>query len=198
MEKYQFGFGCMRLPVTNADDPASFDYPLIEADCDPSVFRTVQQHREDGGKLRKRRSRHNNVKKYGRCKTHRRAHDGNSAGLTQKPAYVRIVLFRITVSCGERSPDPVSPETGKQKDKHSHVESFDQRVQKDDICHIAESAGCQIDSFPDGDIVDLHPVCHGIGHDDPENDSLCSVFWHLYLLLSTLTKIGVCETPEPA
>lgn len=30
MEKYQFGYGCMRLPVTNADDPASFDYPLIE------------------------------------------------------------------------------------------------------------------------------------------------------------------------
>ena len=51
MEKYQFGFGCMRLPVTNADDPASCDYPLPEADCDPSVFRTVQQHREDGGKL---------------------------------------------------------------------------------------------------------------------------------------------------
>ena len=30
MEKYQFGYGCMRLPVINADDPASFDYPLIE------------------------------------------------------------------------------------------------------------------------------------------------------------------------
>lgn len=30
MKKYQFGYGCMRLPVTNADDPASFDYPLIE------------------------------------------------------------------------------------------------------------------------------------------------------------------------
>ena len=30
MEKYQLGYGCMRLPVTNADDPVSFDYPLIE------------------------------------------------------------------------------------------------------------------------------------------------------------------------
>ena len=30
MEKYQFGYGCMRLPVTSADDPTSFDYPLIE------------------------------------------------------------------------------------------------------------------------------------------------------------------------
>ena len=30
MEKYQFGYGCMRLPLLNADDPASFDYPLIE------------------------------------------------------------------------------------------------------------------------------------------------------------------------
>ncbi len=30
MEKYQFGYGCMRLPLLNAEDPASFDYPLIE------------------------------------------------------------------------------------------------------------------------------------------------------------------------
>lgn len=30
LEKCQFGFGCMCLPVTKADDPASFDYPLIE------------------------------------------------------------------------------------------------------------------------------------------------------------------------
>ena len=33
MEKYQFGFGCMRLPLLNADDVASFDFsnspPLI-------------------------------------------------------------------------------------------------------------------------------------------------------------------------
>lgn len=30
MEKYQFGYGCMRLPLLKADDPVSFDYPLIE------------------------------------------------------------------------------------------------------------------------------------------------------------------------
>ena len=30
MEKYQFGFGCMRLPLLNPDDLVSFDYPLIE------------------------------------------------------------------------------------------------------------------------------------------------------------------------
>lgn len=30
MENYQFGYGCMRLPLLNAEDPASFDYPLIE------------------------------------------------------------------------------------------------------------------------------------------------------------------------
>ncbi len=30
MEKYQFGYGCMRLPVTNADDPASSDHGLFE------------------------------------------------------------------------------------------------------------------------------------------------------------------------
>ncbi len=26
MEKYQFGFGCMRLPLLNADDVTSFDF----------------------------------------------------------------------------------------------------------------------------------------------------------------------------
>ena len=30
MEKYQFGFGCMRLPLLNPDDLVSFDYPFIE------------------------------------------------------------------------------------------------------------------------------------------------------------------------
>ncbi len=30
MEKNQFGYGCMRLPLLNAEDPVSFDYPLIE------------------------------------------------------------------------------------------------------------------------------------------------------------------------
>ena len=28
--KKQFGYGCMRLPLLNAEDPVSFDYPLIE------------------------------------------------------------------------------------------------------------------------------------------------------------------------
>lgn len=31
MEKYQFGFGCMRLPTLEKDDPASFDYGKINA-----------------------------------------------------------------------------------------------------------------------------------------------------------------------
>ena len=41
MEKYQFGYGCMRLPVTNADDPASFDYPLIEKLFDTYMIRDL-------------------------------------------------------------------------------------------------------------------------------------------------------------
>ena len=31
MEKYQFGYGCMRLPTLEKDDPASFDYERINA-----------------------------------------------------------------------------------------------------------------------------------------------------------------------
>lgn len=31
MEKYQFGYGCMRLPTLEKDDPASFDYETINA-----------------------------------------------------------------------------------------------------------------------------------------------------------------------
>ena len=31
MEKYQFGYGCMRLPTLEKDDPASFDYEKINA-----------------------------------------------------------------------------------------------------------------------------------------------------------------------
>lgn len=31
MQEKKFGFGCMRLPVTDKADPASFDYPKIEA-----------------------------------------------------------------------------------------------------------------------------------------------------------------------
>lgn len=31
MRPYQFGFGCMRLPVLRQDDPASFDFEKIEA-----------------------------------------------------------------------------------------------------------------------------------------------------------------------
>ena len=31
MEKYQFGYGCMRLPTLEKDDPASFDYKKINA-----------------------------------------------------------------------------------------------------------------------------------------------------------------------
>lgn len=42
----------------------------------------------------------------------------------------------------------------------------------------AAPARCQIDALSDGDIINFHAVCHGIGHDDSENDSLCSVFWH--------------------
>ena len=30
MEKYQFGFGCMRLPLLNADDVTSFDFSKTE------------------------------------------------------------------------------------------------------------------------------------------------------------------------
>ena len=30
MEKYQFGFGCMRLPLLNADDVTSFDFAKTE------------------------------------------------------------------------------------------------------------------------------------------------------------------------
>lgn len=30
MEKYQFGFGCMRLPLLNADDVTSFDFLKTE------------------------------------------------------------------------------------------------------------------------------------------------------------------------
>lgn len=30
MEKYQFGFGCMRLPLLNADDVTSFDFAKAE------------------------------------------------------------------------------------------------------------------------------------------------------------------------
>ncbi len=30
MEKHQFGFGCMRLPLLNADDVASFDFAKTE------------------------------------------------------------------------------------------------------------------------------------------------------------------------
>lgn len=30
MEKHQFGFGCMRLPLLDKEDNTSFDYPLIE------------------------------------------------------------------------------------------------------------------------------------------------------------------------
>ena len=30
MEKYQFGFGCMRLPLLDAADQLSVDYPLTE------------------------------------------------------------------------------------------------------------------------------------------------------------------------
>ena len=30
MEKYQFAFGCMRLPLLNADDVASFDFAKTE------------------------------------------------------------------------------------------------------------------------------------------------------------------------
>lgn len=31
MEKYQFGYGCMRLPTLEKDDSASFDYEKINA-----------------------------------------------------------------------------------------------------------------------------------------------------------------------
>lgn len=31
MEKYQFGYGCMRLPVTDPGDPVSFDYEKINS-----------------------------------------------------------------------------------------------------------------------------------------------------------------------
>ena len=31
MDKYQFGFGCMRLPLLDKEDNTSFDYPLIES-----------------------------------------------------------------------------------------------------------------------------------------------------------------------
>lgn len=31
MEKYQLGYGCMRLPTLRKDDPASFDYEAINA-----------------------------------------------------------------------------------------------------------------------------------------------------------------------
>lgn len=30
MEEQKFGFGCMRLPVTDKSDPTSFDYAKIE------------------------------------------------------------------------------------------------------------------------------------------------------------------------
>ena len=104
--------------------------PVCKRSCGEHV--PEKRHREvlqkgsdpDGGKLRKRCSRHNNVEKYGCRKTHCRAHDGDCAGLTQEQAYVRVVTFRITVSCGERSADPVPPETGKQNDKNTHVERF--------------------------------------------------------------------------
>ena len=94
------------------------------------------------------------------------------------------------MSCGKCGTDPVSPQAGKQKDEHSHIERFDQSVPEYGVCHIAESACSQIDSFFDGDVVDFHAVCHGIRHDDPENDSLKFGFRHFSLSFQDLMTAG--------
>ena len=31
MDRYQFGYGCMRLPTLRQDDPTSFNYEKINA-----------------------------------------------------------------------------------------------------------------------------------------------------------------------
>jgi len=39
MEQKTLGFGCMRLPCLDANDPTSFNYPLIE-----KLFDTFLEH----------------------------------------------------------------------------------------------------------------------------------------------------------
>ena len=114
----------------------------------------------------------NDAEEDGGHQTHGRAHDGHCAALTEKLAEIGIVLFRIAVAGGEGSTELVSPQVGKQEHEETHIQPFLERFPEHDVGHIAEAACLQGESQLAGHVIDFHPECHGIGHEQSEDNAL--------------------------
>ena len=137
----------------------------------------------DRRKLRKRLLRQNHVEQNRGNHTHRRAHDSDGACLTHQPAEIRIVFLRIAMPLHKCRTTAVSPEIGKKKNKYAHVCRFFQRSREHSIRHGRKAARVQIEAHFNGDVVNLHPDGHGVGHNDSKDNSLCFCFRHSQNLL---------------
>lgn len=123
------------------------------------------------------------IVKQQRCRqTHGRTHESNGASLTHKAAKIGVVARQVAVFGGKTRTGFVAPKAGDNDNEQAHEGCFFKRIHQNSAAHSGNTAHIK------RIVVHFHTKGHGVGHDDPEDDSLHFCFWHKATSLSQNKK----------